>query len=337
LTPTILSEPGDYALGPSWNIPKVYKITHGYPEGEYLLIENRQPKGFDKRMPQGGLCIWHIDDNTGYKTEGYPGQEGWPTNGNHYRVALVQADGNFNLERGQNRGDGWDVWQAKNPKELNPSSDPLQGPFPNSDAYQNGNVYQTWNRVYNISYSRTSMTFSYSNTMPTPTPTESPSTLPTSSQSPTSGPTQIPTQLPTTNSPTLIPTTNAPSENPTYQDCNLDEGEFILDLSFDFFPEETSWKIKDEAGSVIFRNKEPYENKEATLLERGCLAVDDCYTFIIYDRYKDGMCCAYGNGNFTFSFAGNELLSGSDYGAKKIMEFGTCNRRMNELMIEEEE
>eukprot|EP00978_Attheya_sp_CCMP212_P043788 scaffold291813_cov55-Attheya_sp.AAC.1 len=139
LTPTILSEPGDYALGPSWNIPKVYKITHGYPEGEYLLIENRQQKGFDKRLPQGGLCIWHIDDNTGYKTEGYPGQEGWPTNGNHYRVALVQADGNFNLERGQNRGDGWDVWQAKNPKELNPSSDPLQGPFPNSDAYQNGN------------------------------------------------------------------------------------------------------------------------------------------------------------------------------------------------------
>jgi hypothetical protein len=158
LSPTVIS-PGNHSLPQVQTSASVYRIDHGFPSGEYLLIENRQRVGFDAVMPQGGLAIWHIDDTTGYNTEGYPGQANWPSNGNHYRVALLQADGGYDLERGADRGDAWDVWHSG--AELAPSNAPNTGPFPNTDAYQNGTLIQTNNRIANVSAAGATMTFSY--------------------------------------------------------------------------------------------------------------------------------------------------------------------------------
>ena len=41
---------------------QVYRITQGFPVGEYLLIENRQPAGFDNTGFTGGILVFHIDD-----------------------------------------------------------------------------------------------------------------------------------------------------------------------------------------------------------------------------------------------------------------------------------
>ena len=107
ITPTELTVPGTYSLSGSWNTPQVYKISAGFPANEFLVIENRQKQSFDAKVPTPGICIWHIDnaafDNT---IEGYPGQSGWPGNGKHYRVALLQADGLYDLENGRDRGEG---------------------------------------------------------------------------------------------------------------------------------------------------------------------------------------------------------------------------------------
>jgi immune inhibitor A len=64
---------------------------------EYFLVENRQQAGFDESMPGQGLLIWHIDEAISENS-----------NESHYKVALMQADGQRHLENNANRGDGGD-------------------------------------------------------------------------------------------------------------------------------------------------------------------------------------------------------------------------------------
>jgi immune inhibitor A len=81
---------------------------------EYFLIENRQKKGFDASLPGHGLLIWHVDETVAANTDE-----------NHYRVALVQADGKRDLEADHNRGDAGDPFPgARQNKSFNATSTP---------------------------------------------------------------------------------------------------------------------------------------------------------------------------------------------------------------------
>jgi hypothetical protein len=124
----------------------VIRISNRYYAGEYLLIENRQRMGFDSALPQGGLAIFHIDDRARYETQGYPGQSGWPTSGQHYRVALLQADGRYDLERDLNRGDSGDLFHAGGVDALLPTG-VRNSAYPNTEACQGGRVVFTTNAI----------------------------------------------------------------------------------------------------------------------------------------------------------------------------------------------
>ena len=138
-----------------------------------------------------GLAVWHIDENAigvadyGSGTvEGHPGQDGWPENGKHYWVALLQADGNYDLENGYGRGDSGDLFHSAGVNYLGPSVD-SDGPYPNTDTYQNGDVARTGVTIRDISASGDVMTFIYERTgVDTPSPAASPVGQPTYSESP---------------------------------------------------------------------------------------------------------------------------------------------------------
>lgn len=88
---------------------------------EYLLVEYRAKTGFDRDLPAEGVLIYHIDPKIS-------GNRPCATCPQRYRVALVEADGNFALRKsekdGGNRGEAGDAWGRMGPQRLTPSTVP---------------------------------------------------------------------------------------------------------------------------------------------------------------------------------------------------------------------
>jgi immune inhibitor A len=79
--------------------PDAYILySEGVPSRQYFMVENRRRRLFDISLPGEGLLIYHIDESV-------------PNNDDqtHYKVAVEQADGRFDLEnnRGADSGDPW--------------------------------------------------------------------------------------------------------------------------------------------------------------------------------------------------------------------------------------
>ncbi len=84
---------------------EAYLLQNSLCGTEYFLVENRQKTGYDTYLPGNGLCIYHIDNSVNNNNnEWYPGH----TSSGHYHVALEQADGLWNLEHNNGRGDAGD-------------------------------------------------------------------------------------------------------------------------------------------------------------------------------------------------------------------------------------
>lgn len=100
VTPTVVSTNTTGVSVPQMaSSPIAYKLwTSGSPSNEYFLIVNRQKTGYDSALPAEGLLIWHVDENINdygaNDNEWYPGHTAY----GHYKVALEQADGLWQLE-----------------------------------------------------------------------------------------------------------------------------------------------------------------------------------------------------------------------------------------------
>lgn len=90
--------------------------------------------------------------------------------------------------------------------------------------------------------------------------------------------------------------------------------EISISITFDNYPEETSWEIKNAGGNVIASGGTYGHLPDGSfLLEYECLD-DGCYDFTIYDSYGDGICCGYGLGSYEVTDdGGNILASGSEF------------------------
>jgi lysyl endopeptidase len=90
----------------------------------------------------------------------------------------------------------------------------------------------------------------------------------------------------------------------------------------DRYGSETTWQLTDSTGALV-GDGGPYgtTGTNATqpdeITDVPITILDECYTFIIRDSYGDGICCAYGAGDYRLEdVAGNILINGNgDFGA----------------------
>lgn len=93
---------------------------------EYFLIENREQRGADRRIPGPGLLIWHVDERqTSYRRS--------QDDVKHKRVDLLTADSwpshlDLGHAHGGNRGDAGDPW-ANRKHGPGPDTKPSTGAY----------------------------------------------------------------------------------------------------------------------------------------------------------------------------------------------------------------
>ena len=191
---------GEYEIRSSHAEPDIY-IINFETLGESLMIENRQPLDYDATLPGKGLLIYHVDDEVPLQdTPGWPGQKNWPGNGNHYKVAVVQADGNYDLEQSVNNGDAGDYWTKGMTLESNCKK------YPNTCSYQGGQIKNTGIKITNISEPGYTMTFTVEGLAPAPPgPAPTPKPVPAPAPKPAPAPTKKPVPAPPTPKPNPAP------------------------------------------------------------------------------------------------------------------------------------
>jgi immune inhibitor A len=144
--------------------PVAYRLwKDGYGGSMYFLVENRQKTGYDSYIPGEGLLIWHVDQAAG--GTGHPNDNQWCPGGTptlHYRCALEQADGEWELENCpgySNEGDlsdpfpGWTNKRAFDDTTTPSSRDYYDDPtkvavwnISDSDSVMYANLDITWSR-----------------------------------------------------------------------------------------------------------------------------------------------------------------------------------------------
>lgn len=126
--PTLVTENKKLTLRAASQYPDIYRIDVPGSNGrEYFLLENRQLDGFDKGFLVNeaikGLVVYHVVDDIFVSSFHRPNEAANPTPNHrtnkyldgesgqtHYAISVIQADGNYDLEKGNNDGDAGDTF-----------------------------------------------------------------------------------------------------------------------------------------------------------------------------------------------------------------------------------
>lgn len=96
----------------------------------------------------------------------------------------------------------------------------------------------------------------------------------------------------------------------------------IFNLKLDKYGTETSWALKNKAGSSLYSGG-PYADDSYELITKTFnLTRSDCYELIVYDKYGDGLDAGYGNGYYVLTDANDkQIVRGAKFGKEESTPF----------------
>ena len=103
------------------------------------------------------------------------------------------------------------------------------------------------------------------------------------------------------------------------------DNEVVISITFDNYPEETSWTLVNDSGTSIASGTYSKSNADGSTVSETLCLPNDCYTFTINDAYGDGICCSYGNGSYSITGPDGSIKSGGSFGASEATNFCFSN------------
>ncbi len=103
---------------------------------------------------------------------------------------------------------------------------------------------------------------------------------------------------------------------------NCAAGDLSLSITFDSYPQETSWSLVDADGTIVATETYSTDNLDGlSVIETITGLASGSYTFTISDSLGDGMCCNFGNGSYILSSSEGTIVSGGEFESSESEEF----------------
>ena len=107
--------------------------------------------------------------------------------------------------------------------------------------------------------------------------------------------------------------------------CCFGSSLLYIEILTDNYPSETSWQLVNQNGVVVESINSGDLTSSATNYSWSvCVNSNECYDFIIYDTYGDGICCSYGSGSYTLTYGGAIVASGGAFGTSETSSNLIC-------------
>ncbi|MEQ9209686.1 MAG: M4 family metallopeptidase, partial [Pseudomonadales bacterium] len=94
-----------------------------------------------------------------------------------------------------------------------------------------------------------------------------------------------------------------------------------LSITFDNYPEETSWTVKNSGGTTVASGGTYGSQADGSTLNLNINLTAGDYTFTINDSYGDGICCSYGSGSYTLSSGSTTIKTGGSFTSSESTNF----------------
>lgn len=128
----------------------------------------------------------------------------------------------------------------------------------------------------------------------------------------------------------------AVASNNVSAQCSTGQSEVKVTIVEDNYGSETEWEITGPGGTPVYLSGGPYVdgNNGTSHTDDVCIPVGTTVTFKITDGYGDGMCCAYGNGSYTITMNGCDLVgTGGEFGSSESLSFLVKERQTVDLSM----